>query len=413
MRKVIIIVLLCVIVSTTFTSCYDAREVDEWVYVYMIGIDKGVSNVLRFTFQIATMKDVSISQQTAGYTSIGVDAPTFYAAVNMLESTFSRRLNYTHAKYIIISEDLAKEGVERFVNGIIRSAQIRRIMNIVVSKGEASEFVNQYDISLTDVVGKASEAFVTQNELNGFFVDVTYHEFFVDLKSLQRSPVATLSALNDFSRYLPNGEPPEAFKSEGDYYAGELPRSGGNAVELLGTALFDGDKMVGALNGDESRVLLMLRDEFKGASISMVDPKDDKLRITLRTKIKKKASIKVDVSETIPVIKVKIFLEADIQNLQSTTPYESEPMISVLENAFKQYIKDILDETIAKCQDLHVDPMGFGHEAVKQFLTIQEWEAYDWKKIFNTAKITSEVEVTIRRTGTLIKTEPTLSSEGE
>lgn len=413
MRKVIIVILLCILVSASLTSCYGAREVDEWAFVYMIGIDKGVSSDLRFTFQIATMKNVASPQQNAGYTSIIVDAPTFYAAVNMLESSLSRRLNYTHAKYIIISEDLAKEGVERFMNGMMRSSQIRRIMNIIVTKEAASEFVKQYDIVLTDAVGKAAEAFMTQNELNGFYVGETYHDFFVDLKSTHRSPVATLAALNDFSNYLPSGAPPEKFKSEGDYYAGELPRSGGSQAELLGTVLFDGDKMVGELNGNESRALLMLRGEFKSASITIVDPQDDKLRITIRTKLVKKASIKVDISEPIPVIKVKIFLEGDIQNIQSDTPYESKALNSVLENAFKQHIKDILDETIKKCQDLNVDPMGFGHEAVKHFLTIQEWEAYNWRKIFNAAKITAEVEVSIRRTGTLIKTEPIISSDGD
>ena len=150
-------------------------------------------------------------------------------------------------------------------------------------------------------------------------------------------PIAPLASMNDFSNYKTTGTPPENFKSEGDYYAGELPRLGGNNFEFLGTALFNGDKMVGKLNGDETRALLMLRGDFHRASISMIDPLNPKLKITLNTKIQKKPLIKVDFQKGKPIINIKIFLDGDLENVQSTTEYESVELKPVLEKAFKVY----------------------------------------------------------------------------
>lgn len=56
MRRLVLIVLLCIFILSSLTACYDAKEIDEWAYVYTIGIDKGVDNDLRFTFQIPSLK---------------------------------------------------------------------------------------------------------------------------------------------------------------------------------------------------------------------------------------------------------------------------------------------------------------------------------------------------------------------
>ena len=420
------IVLAICFICMPLTACFDAREIDQWAYVYTIGVDKGVANVLRFTFQIPSLKQGGggegggggggmggQTEQQKAYTTISVDAPTFFAGVNMAESCFSRTMNYMHAKFIVISEDLAREGVERFINGMVRSRQIRRIMNVIIVRGKASEYIEGLNPVLTGAISKALEGFMDTSEDNGLFLDTNYHNFMKDMKTTYRMPVAPLSALNDFSNYRESGSPPEDFKSEGDYYAGELPRKGGNKIEFVGTALFDGDKMVGELNGDETRAMSMIRGELVNASIAIADPLHKGFRITIDTRLQGKPDIKVAIRKGKPVINVKILLEGDIENLQSPTEYESIKLKPVLENAFKAYIKSNLDKTIYKCKKLNVDVFGFGEKAVRNFWTIQEWEEYNWLGKFKDSEVNTQVEFTLRRIGTLLKTNPTRNSRGE
>lgn len=424
MRKMTLIIVFCTLIMTTLTACWDAMEVDEWAYVYTIGIDKGVDNVLRFTFQIPTMKQESKGGGDSGGSgseggskdleSISVDAPTLYTGVNMAEAGLSRSINYMHAKYVVISEDIARGGVEEFINGMIRSRQIRRTMYIIVVKGKASEFVENFNPKLTAAYSKAQEGFMsTINKDTGFIVDTSYHEFVKDLKTTYRMPVAPLAAINDFSNFKESGNPPEEFQAGGRHIAGEIPRKGGNTFEFFGTALFDGDKMVGELNGMQTRMLLMLRGDFQRAAISMSDPLDKKHRLSIDATQQKKPDIKVSFVEGKPVINVKIFLEGDFQNVQNPVEYENAKMKLIVENAFKKDIKMYLKQAIDICQNLNVDAFGFGEQAVRHFLTIQEWEEYNWLSHFKDAQINTEVEFVIRRTGTLIKTNKTRKSEGE
>lgn len=83
-----------------------------------------------------------------------------------------------------------------------------------------------------------------------------------------------------------------------------------------------------------------------------------------------------------------------------------------MENQFVERLRKDIERTIRKCQVLGVDAFGFGQTVVRNFLTIQELEEYNWLQHFKTAETATEVEFTIRRTGTIIKTNPTRTTEG-
>lgn len=423
MRNVVTFLLLFILIFS-ISACSDAKEINEWSYVYSIGIDKGVSNSLRYSFQIASMKmqggggDGSNGSgggqsEDRSYSVYSVDAPTFYGAVSMAESSSSRFFNYMHTKYLVISEDLAREGIENFINSLIRNRQIRKILHILISRDGAEAFLEEFNPKLTAAISNAQEGFLDTSRESGLNLDATYHQFFTDMKTTYRMPVAPVVAINDGSNYLSSGTPSENFKSEGDYYAGELPRKGMNSFEFFGTALFDGDKMVGMLNGDETRGLLMIKNELKSAFISVPDPVNEGLNISIQTKLQKKTSIQVDVSGDKPVVDVKVSLEGDMLNVQGHGHYESPDMKPVLEDAFRLYIRELLIKTVDKCKTLKVDVFGFGDKAARHFSTIQEWEEYDWLNRFHEAEVNISVQFVIRRTGTLIKSNPTRASRGK
>lgn len=421
-EKVTLVLLFTIFLSAS--ACSDAKEINEWSYVYSIGIDKGVSNSLRYSFQIASMKlqggggdegggSGSGQSEDRSYSVYSVDAPTFYGAVSIAESSSSRYFNYMHTKYLVISEDLAREGIENFINSLIRNRQIRRILHVLISRDKAEAFLEEFNPKLTSAISKAQEGFLDTSRESGLNLDTTYHQFFTDMKTTYRMPVAPVVALNDGSNYLSSGTPSGKFKSEGDYYAGELPRKGMNTFEFFGTALFDGDKMVGMLNGDETRALLMIKNELKSAFISIPDPLNEGLNVSIQTKLQKKTDIKVDVSGDKPVVNVKVSLEGDLLNVQGHGHYEDPNIKPVLENAFRSFIREQLIKTVDKCKTLEVDVFGFGDRVAQHFSTIQEWEEYNWLSRFHEAEVNISVQFVIRRTGTLIKSNPTRASRGK
>lgn len=423
MRKATVLLAEIMLLSLILGACLDAREIDEWAYIYTIGVDKGISDKLRMTVQIPALKtgtpggqggQGSSSGSESEYTVISLDCPSFYSGVSMINTSLSRKLNYTHAKFFMVSEDLAREDIGPLIRAFVRDRQIRRTMHMIVVKGQASEFIQEYDPVVGTAISKTQEGMMAMEGETGFFIDTTFGEFLDDTKSTKRQPIAVLAAVNDFSNFT-DVIPAESkdFKSSGDYYAGELPRKGGDKGEYLGAALFDGGRMVGELNGDETRALMMIKGEFERGSIAIPDPLKPELVDTLIIRQQKQPDVKITFRNNEPVIRLHIFLEGDLQALQSDEEYEDPKLKPILEKQVRSILEDHLKKTIEKCQKLGCDVFGFGDTACMQFLTIQEWEAYGWLNHFSKATIESELDFTIRRTGTMIRTNPVKSTEGE
>lgn len=428
MRKVILLFLVCIIFSSTLTGCYDAKELTEWTYVYSIGMDHGIKDKLRMSIQIPTVKGSSSnneisgmanstisSEEKEGLTTISIDCPSFYAGINMINTFLSRELNYMHTKFIVFSEKLAKDGIETYLNGFPRGRQIRRQLYIIISRDSARDFLKENVPRTSSSLTKMQEAIITQQSKNtGYFPHVSYGDVTNSLKTSYGQIIIPLAAVNNFSEFWDSEETgSELSKTSGEYYAGELPRIGGSKVEFLGTAIFDGGKMVGELNGDETRALLMTRGEFKKGNFAITDPKNSEKTVSLNISQQKKPKVKVNLTDSKPIIDLTVYLEGEILAIQSTIEYEKKELKPLLEDAFKEQIKMNLESTIKKCQYLNSDVFKFGSVAGVQFRTIQEFESYNWLSKFKDASVNVSVQFSIKRTGTMLKNKEPMSSEGK
>ena len=420
MLKKISIIFILFILTALSTSCFDDHEVDDLAFVTTIGIDKGVADIWRFSFQITNMKSGGKSKESGGkeapeHVTLTIDAPAFFMATNVLDATIARALNFTHTKYLIISREIAEEGKFADVMGpIIRFREIRRTVTVLVSDCSAEEFIDNFEPRIGISMARLQEGFLLASDQTGFFPEIKLSDYYSSLKSTYRQPIAIMGGVNDFS-HLPQKDGQESAPQMyiGEKYAGQLPRKGGNNIDFFGTAVFDGDKMVHQLDGYETRVMLMLRGEFKNGVFAYPDPLRPDLDVAIDLRQHSKPKIKVVFEKGKPVIYVKIKLDGNILAIQSRINYEKTDMIGYLEALVKTTIKHQADALIGKTKALNVDIFDFGHHVVKNFRTIQEWEEYNWIERFKDAKVIVEVEATIRRTGTMIKSSPVITEEGK
>jgi spore germination protein KC len=234
------------------------------------------------------------------------------------------------------------------------------------------------------------------------------------MKSPYQQPTAILASTNEGNNFIENG--PKANKSinvKSEYTAGQLPTVGGNNVELFGCALFDGDKMVEALDGYETRLMLMITGEFVNGSFTVPDPKIKDLLISIKLKTEGKPDIDVDLKGNNPRIFVRLKLEGEILGMQGELNYEGKELKPVLEQSIVSQLKEDFDTLFKKCKSIREDVFGFGGIAARQFATVDQWEQYNWFKHFENAEINTEVELTIKRSGTFVKTYPVISTEGQ
>lgn len=424
MRKLALLIIIF-LSSTLLNSCYDAVEVDDLLHVNILGIERGVSDKWRITIKFPTLKGTSgsdsgggassggVGGKSAEYATLTVDAPSFFTGIDMLNTTVAREINFMHTEALIISEDLAKSGIlGEFLSPMIRFRQIRRSMHVIILSGSVMDTLTSIEPVVGTTLSKNLEILFEESSKTGFFPHSTLQNFYDSMKSTYAQPTAILGAVgNPYSLKQSERKWGNKFKAEGNYYAGDLPVKGYKAVELFGAAVFDGDKMVGQLTGEEARLMQIINGKFRDMAYTMPDPQNPSLIVALNIRQKKKPAVAVKFDGDIPLIHLKAELEGDILAIQSSINYENPDNIPILEKAFEKEIKNELDKLIDKSLSLKTDIFGFGQFAAIHFLTIQEWKEYNWIKKYQDSKISTEVKFTIRRTGTQLKNSPIFTTE--
>jgi spore germination protein KC len=433
MKKCLVFTLV-LLQTMPLLGCYDSKELDEKTFLTMIGVDVGTEHPLKLSLQFEKLTEQDKSsndtedKSTSNTEVVSEEVDTIFTGQGLLTIATSRQYENAHTKIVVFSEEVARsKQFQQYVSSIYRNHSVRGISYIMITKGKAEDFLKEDQLMTNTYTAKAVEILMRQTNYNAYFPRVTIDNAYNEMKSSKRKVIIPLAAVNkqvedseteteegknettkDASKQK-NGEkqPSEEKSTEDDAYkAGELPRSGGLAREVFGSAVLEGTKMIGELTGEETRILLMVRDEFKKADFSSKDPLKKNQMISLTVERARAPEIKVETKGERPVIHVRISLDGDVDSIFSTIDYERPQMKKILEEAFEDDIKTHLDALIEKCQkEFKSDVFGFGRAAVMHFLTIDEWEKYNWRKAFPEAKVITEVSFAIRRTGTLMKAE--------
>ncbi len=422
MRK-LIIALICFVYIFGFTGCYDAREIGSYSFVISVGIDYGINDKWRITFQIPDFGSdggQSSGQSGSGavqYKVITIEAPSFFAGVNVANTNIPRRLNFEHVHVFAFSEDIAKNGdLGEMITPLVRFWEVRRSTNFIICRGSALEFITGIQPFIGGTVSKTIQDLVGESDDTGLFPKTSLGDLYDGLKSLYKQPIAIYGAVNPGGKLAKSGERYQGgFTKTGDYYAGDVPRNGGNKIEFVGCIIADGDKEVGNLTGLETRFLLMLNGRFKRGIFSIPDPEMKQYVVPMELRMQEKPEMSAQIIGGKVYINIKVKLNANIMAVQSRINYEEPQKLKELEQDTSKALKAEMDKLIKKCQELNSDCLGLERAVVRCFMwkTVDEWEQFNWLRHFSKAQINTELEVKIRHTGTLVSSSPILTTRGK
>lgn len=422
-KKIILVLLIVVLLPVGTAGCYDRWEPDDLAYVLALGLDKGVTDKLRLTLQMASFRSQSggggggqqkSGGQASATESLTVECPSVYTGINIANVTTSQKISLMHTKFIIFSEEMARsEDFKKYIMSLPHYREFRESTNIIICKGKASDFIAQNKTFLSMRPAKAFSVILSQQVRASFIPRGRFFDFYNGLKSGVQEPVAILSGVNPLKLKQPGEGERQESVSGGEYVAGDIPRQGGVKRDFFGAAVFRGPKMVGELDGNETRALGMVTGDFSSSDFSVKDPEKPDNTVVLDVRPARKPVIKVNVKGGRPVVDLAVRLEGEILCVQSGVHYEAKEQKVVLERAFEQEIKEELDSLVEKCQnEFRSDILGFGRGAITNFLTEKEWDNYNWPEKFPTAQVNTQVDFIIRRTGMILKESPFVS-EGE
>lgn len=372
---------------------------EELAWVLVLGLDQRPRQRVEVTALIAIPRRL---QQDDGsgekpFFVASAVGDTIFDAMNLLNCYVSRRINLTHAKAVVMGMDTAEQGIQVYLDGLSRDREARRIMSVLISHGPAGEFIRAIAPRIEANPGKYMEELIANRQFTGFYEPSLVHDILVAIASPAEEPVAIRAALSEGP-----GRPGQ--ETAADVGAGEVPRRGGDPVELIGGVVFSGDRAVGTLTGDEMRAVAMVRGTFRRASVTVPQPGEEEGWLALALSQRSPPRISVDLGSDPPRLRTRISLEADILMADDGFNYSGQETIVRLQQQAARVLKERIEAVVRRAQEeFQADIFGFGRHVQPHFLTWPQWQDYRWLQRFPEAVIEVEVNLEIRRIGLLFR----------
>lgn len=411
-NKLVILMVVQFIILLCATGCWGIKETDQLGYILSTGIDIAEEDLIEVTFKIAvpqSEKGVGGEESTE---LVSIKAASIFGALHLADAFVSRDLTFIHNRVLVVSQDIAKNGINKYFAPLMRNRDIRRNTFLFVTKGKAREFLEKNKAYLEKYPSRQFELLMETGKITGLTPYTNLLNFYTDIKSPGKEPIAVLVALNDGkAKQKLTGNEMEAILQEMSYTAGQLPRKGGNKIDMIGTAVFKKDKLVGFLDGTETRYCQMVTGDFLHGFFAFPDPEKEDAVLVLEFKKGRSPDIKVNQKGYIPVVNIDIILEAEIMSIESGIPYEKGKKEQMLEDYIARYVTKGVEDVIKKTQEeFKSDIFGLGDYTRTNFLTWKQWEEFRWLDIYPEVEVKVNTKVEIRRTGHMSKTIP-LSKE--
>ena len=374
--RIILITFIILINSILTTGCWNYREVDELSIVAGVAVDKGIKNKFQMTaeiVQISSARDIKKASKI-----ITAEGETMFDAARNLISLSGKRLYWSHAKVIIISKEIASEGIIRVIEWYNRDSETREEVSILISEKVPAKEIFNAQGTTEDV-----KSFVLEEIIN-------------NQGSLSKAPVIDIlkfdieSKTKGISTVLP---------------AINLKEIDGEIIpQVMGAAIIKDDKLIGFLNGDETKDLIFIRNEIKGGVLieemqTSVVPTFVSLEI-----FKNKTKVTPIVDSRGIEVNLNINATVAINEIGSTENFIDEEGRIKLEESAENSLKKRIEDLINKVQsEYKADIFGFGAKLREN--KVEEWNkvSENWEEVFKELKVNVKTKVHIKNSAILSK----------
>lgn len=355
------------------TGCWNYREIDTVAIVAGVAVDKGTEDKYMITAEIVQISGGRDSKTSSKIVSM--EGRSIFDAVRNKIALQGKRLYWAHSKLIIISEEIAREGMTKVIDWYIRDSETRADAYVLVSTGNTAKEVLEGETSSIE-------------EVKSFELD----RMLENQKSLSKAPVinawefSNRLSVDGFSAIAP---------------AVHLKESDGEMIpQIMGTAVFKGDKLIGLLDGHETKEMLFVQNQIKGGVFAN-ESKTDDTYATLEI-FKSKTKIQPVNNGELAEMRVIIDITTAIDEIDGTTDLMDDKERETLEQTVEEILEKHIQRVIRKVQtEYGADIFGFGAKLREKRPEMWRRVEGNWEEVFRALKVSVEVKVTIRNSAML------------
>lgn len=390
-RLGILLLWLCIVLF--LSGCWDRKEVNDLAIIVAAGLDKKRDETLELTVQVFTPKSGGGGQQMgessggAGGQPVVVrsaEGVTIADAMSKLQQMFPRQLFWGHAEVFIIDEKLAREDIRPKLDFILRHPQLRDRSHIYVSKDPAKKV-----LKLTPPLERDLSEVLRELSMLKTGIEITVKE--AAQMFIGDSGAAALPLIE-----VLKSQPPEDVNQTIAY--------------IDGTAIFKKGKMVGTIDGAQTRGALWLRNEISQAVVTVRPEIVDGYisMVLLHSHTKLTPSIQNGKWK----MTLKVTTEDDIINNGTVLDITDPKTVEMLEHKLEKDIHNRVNSALAIVQkEMSADIFGFSDTFHRAYPDIWNKNKDNWDEIFPQVEVLIDARAIVRRPGMV--TRPSLIPEEE
>lgn len=409
--RVISLIICLLLLMLLFTGCYDKKELDYMAYPLVMGLDRSASGGLLISLHIPTPITIAGGDGGSGgkesSSIISVDCTSISTGLTVLNATISKEINISHVETLVISRELAEDGIYQYLNSLVRIRRFRPDVFVIISEDKAYKYLENVNPRLENNTAKYFELLM-DNSYTSAFPQSTLDMITDCMYSEGKQPVAAISDIGKYenAEELDDSAAIEAFTLNNEFNsdARDLAVAAQKRNIVMGLAVFKNGTMVGTCDGEEAICYQMLTGEFRQTTWAIPDYKQEGGVIVLLVSQSRKPRIKVTKNEHNAAIDIRLELECDLLSVQGNSYMEYLP--ENIEKTYKESIEKDIEEFLKRTRDeLDSDICGFGRYLKGKFLTWDEWESYNWFDKYKDTTFTVDIGVKLRRTGLIVNEE--------
>lgn len=346
MRKLKILIIIILLFS--LCGCYNYRELNEIAIVSAIGIDK-TDDGYKMAVQIMNTKkegqDTNSSGSQPKFIVYTAEGKTIQGILRDFVLESPRRLYATHLQLLVISEDLAKDGISDILDWFARDSESRKQFYVLVSENNQTEDILN---TLTSLETLNSKKITSNIDTDTRFLGVAEQTTFENV-------LATY--LNDKQELVLPSIRLEGNSDTGEKNSNIEQSSPKTQIFLSPLAVFKDDKMLGYLTKEESIAMSFIKNKLKSTVIDYKCSDNDYISSEI---ISSKTSLQPDISSNKPKVTIKINGKANINEINCDWDLENNETILKINKMLEQKIENIINDSIDSInQRFDSDIFGF------------------------------------------------------
>lgn len=390
MKKFLVLFLMLFSILPLLSACWNQKELTDLAIVMAMGIDKGKNHRFNVAFQLVNPGNVSAGQNGGGQGGLPIavyrsSGDTLTEAARNAAKKVSRRLYYAHTNLLVISEELAREGVLNIFDALERDPEFRTTTGIIIAKGTtAEELVTTLTILDKIPMTKVTKELQTNEKMLGESIRINIDDFVTSLVSKGKQPIITgYQVLGDkkIAKYSQNLQ-----STTTDAY-----------LSADGIGIFRDGKLVSWLNGYKARGAVWVLNKIKGTEIN-IDWNGKKAALNI-TPMRSKTSVSVKFKNGKPVINVLIKEESIISEINTAMDISNSDVIAKIDKKVGAVIKKEVTGTIKEAQKQKCDIFGFGEKVHIANPKLWKKIGNNWDEQFADTKVNVTVKAYQRRSG--------------